>query len=275
MDQGTVIAGKNPAGVNENVFWPRFGNTTYLNYGSDGFQIRNNNNLLTMSMSNAGNVGIGTPTPNFPLTLSNTLGDKIALNTNPTTGLCYGLGVQNSLFQIHTDQVGSDIAFGYGSSAIMVETMRIKGNGRVGIGTKTPSVALDVTGAIAASTTITAGGKSVPTTDENNLKIIRGTVRKDGTVWAGNGYSVVKVAGTGLYQITFTTPFASSPSVTTSITGRFGVKAEVYNAGRTDFPLIMTDALYPGMGGFTVGIVDATSTNSYDFGFSFIAIGPR
>jgi hypothetical protein len=152
----------------------------------------------------------------------------------------------------------------------------------VGIGKATPSVALDVTGAvnastsIAAGTTITAGGKSVPTSDEDNLKIVRGTVRADGTVWFGSGFTVTKVAGqTGLYQITFTTPFSSSPSVTTSITGRYGIKAEVYNVGRINYPNNATDALYPSNTGFTVGVLDSSSNNAYNFGFQFIAIGPR
>jgi hypothetical protein len=170
----------------------------------------------------------------------------------------------------------------------------------VGIGKADPGVALDVTGAvkssatvtagtavaagtsitagttIAAGTTITAGGKSVPTSDEDNLKIVRGTVRADGTVWFGSGFTVTKVAGqTGLYQITFTTPFSSSPSVTTSITGRYGIKAEVYNVGRTNYPNNATDALYPSGTGFTVGVLDVNSNNAYNFGFQFIAIGPR
>jgi hypothetical protein len=170
----------------------------------------------------------------------------------------------------------------------------------VGIGKAAPSVALDVTGAvnasttitagtavaagtsitagttIAAGTTITAGGKSVPTSDEDNLKIVRGTVKGDGTPWFGSGFTVVKVAGqTGLYQITFTTPFSSSPSVTTSITGRYGIKAEVYNVDRTSYPANATDGLYPSNKGFTVGVLDVSSNNAYNFGFSFIAIGPR
>jgi hypothetical protein len=170
----------------------------------------------------------------------------------------------------------------------------------VGIGKAAPSVALDVTGAvnasttitagttvaagtsitagttIAAGTTITAGGKSVPTSDENNLKIIRGTVKADGNVVYGSGFTVTKVAGqTGLYRITFTTPFSSSPTVTTSITGRYGIKAEVYNGGRTSYPNNATDALYPDKDGFTVGVLDVSSNNAYNFGFQFIAIGPR
>jgi Chaperone of endosialidase len=90
----------------------------------------------------AGNVGIGTTTPGFPLNLASVLGDKIALYGN--SGSHYGLGVQPGLLQIYTDGSGSDVAFGYGQSSPMTETMRIKGNGYVGIGTSTPAAPLDV-----------------------------------------------------------------------------------------------------------------------------------
>lgn len=78
-----------------------------------------------------GNVGIGQTTPGYPLNFASNLGDKIALYGN--TGATYGLGVQNSLLQIHTDVAGSDVAFGYGTSAAMTETMRIKSTGEVNI----------------------------------------------------------------------------------------------------------------------------------------------
>ncbi len=81
----------------------------------------------------AGNVGVGTSTPTFPLSFANVLGDKISLWGQ--VGNTFGFGIQNSLLQVHTDGSGSDIAFGYGSSAAMTETMRVKGNGQVGIGT--------------------------------------------------------------------------------------------------------------------------------------------
>jgi hypothetical protein len=91
---------------------------------------------------NSGNVGIGTTSPGFPLNLSNAMGDKIALWGN--SGNSYGFGIQNNLMQIHSDTSVGDIAFGYGSSAAMTETMRIKGNGNVGIGTKTPGTKLQI-----------------------------------------------------------------------------------------------------------------------------------
>jgi trimeric autotransporter adhesin len=82
------------------------------------------------------NVGIGQTNPGFPLNFGSTTGDKISFFGN--SGMHYGIGVQDYLLQIHTDLTQSDIAFGYGSSASFTETMRVKGNGRVGIGTNDP-----------------------------------------------------------------------------------------------------------------------------------------
>ena len=73
-------------------------------------------------------VGIGTASPGFPLNFPNTLGDKISLWGN--TGNHYGFGIQAGTLQIHTAGATDAIRFGYGSSASMVETMRIEGNGR-------------------------------------------------------------------------------------------------------------------------------------------------
>jgi hypothetical protein len=80
-----------------------------------------------MVISQAGNVGIGTISPGFPLNFAPTLGDKISLWGN--SGSHYGLGVQSGLLQVHSDGSGSDIAFGYGSSAAFTENLRIKGTG--------------------------------------------------------------------------------------------------------------------------------------------------
>jgi endosialidase-like protein len=98
----------------------------------------------SLYIDSQGNVGIGTTKPNYPLNFSNTLGDKISLWGTDTY---YGFGVQNSLLQIHSDVVGSDIAFGYGKSGSLTETMRIKGNGNVGIGESKPNYPLNFSSA--------------------------------------------------------------------------------------------------------------------------------
>ena len=84
----------------------------------------------------AGNVGIGTATPAYPLNFANTLGDKISLFG--TAADHYGFGIQTNQLQIHTNNSLADVIFGYGNSAALTETMRIQGDGRVGIGTQAP-----------------------------------------------------------------------------------------------------------------------------------------
>ena len=95
--------------------------------------------LMANSLS-AENVGIRTSTPGFPLGFSDDLGDKISLGRQ--SGVSLGFGIQAQLLQIYSNGPGSDIAFGTGSSSNFKESMRIKGNGNVGIGTSTPGFPL-------------------------------------------------------------------------------------------------------------------------------------
>jgi hypothetical protein len=80
-----------------------------------------------------GNIGIGIPSPAFPLNFSTALGDKISLWGNAAGGNHYGVGVQSGLLQIHGDEAISNIAFGYGRSNSFTERMRIVNSGADGV----------------------------------------------------------------------------------------------------------------------------------------------
>lgn len=93
-----------------------------------GFTFSDNGNQTRMVIDNAGNIGIGTTAPQFPLSFNGNLGDKISL-WNDGTPTHYGFGIQSGLFQVFSKTSGDDIAFGYGSSTSFTERFRMKGNG--------------------------------------------------------------------------------------------------------------------------------------------------
>lgn len=68
MKNRQIIKAVNSAGVEENFLWGRENdNRTYLNYGAQGFNIRNNTNTSTMFMEDDGRIGIGTVEPDYTL----------------------------------------------------------------------------------------------------------------------------------------------------------------------------------------------------------------
>ena len=139
--------------------------TSFVGDGSGltGILSRSGGNTLSGNqIVTSGNVGIGSLAPGFPLNFANALGDKIALFGNVAGQPSFGFGIQASLLQIHTSDVGSDVAFGYGTSAAMTETMRIKGNGNVGIGTSTPGNKLSVVGGADFLNSILVSGNADP-----------------------------------------------------------------------------------------------------------------
>ncbi len=64
LDNSAGMYAKNSGGSYENFMIPRWSdNVMYMNYGTAGFNIRNNASTSTMFMTNGGNVGIGTTSP--------------------------------------------------------------------------------------------------------------------------------------------------------------------------------------------------------------------
>jgi len=113
--------------------------------------------LVAGSIFDNGNVGIGTTSPNFQLSLGAGLSHtKIALYETGATNH-YGMGIVAGQFSFHLNGSGARYAF-YDSDDLTNELLTIKGSGNVGIGTTSPSEKLTVVGTIES----TSGGIKFP-----------------------------------------------------------------------------------------------------------------
>jgi hypothetical protein len=130
-----------------------------------------------------GNVGIGTTSPNAPISLGVGLADqKILLFDSGIATSNYGLGVQSGQFRL---QAANIARFSFLDSTSGAENLTISNaTGNVGIGIAVPSSKLHVDGDITVSsattaTTATAGAQTLPANPEGFLVVsINGTSRK-------------------------------------------------------------------------------------------------
>lgn len=84
-----------------------------------------------------GNIGLGTPTPNFPISFGTTLGNtKIALWEGSGGTTAYGFGVQSGQLRLHVDTPSARFSFLNGTAGSEVAT--ITGTGSIGVGIANP-----------------------------------------------------------------------------------------------------------------------------------------
>ncbi|MCC6349437.1 MAG: hypothetical protein IT347_07590 [Candidatus Eisenbacteria bacterium] len=168
-----------------------------------------------------GNVGVGTAAP-AALIHARSTGPAMILQDDASEANQTGfVGFSNSLSAQtgwmgfgNTGSPNLSIFNSRSNGAVLVytlgtERLRISPIGNVGIGTSTPAARLDVRGSIKVGS---AGEYFVPGA-EIDLKIVRGVVSSSGFRLFGLGFASTRT-GTGVYSITFDTPFVDQPSIT-------------------------------------------------------------
>ncbi len=134
-------------------------------------------NTINGDIKLMGRVGIGTTTPNAPLTFPPSLGKKITLYPGGTGDV--GMAVQGNLLQIYSDNPNADIAFGYDQAGIMTERFRVRSTGalRLNGNAGAPGQVLQSNGDGAASNWVSSTNTLYNNTVEitNNLYIDIGT----------------------------------------------------------------------------------------------------
>ncbi len=166
-------------------------------------------------VDNAGHVGIGTSTPAFPIHVASTFAVLGLQDTGPNNTQAGYISYRNG--------TGTETGWiGYGSAGdtdLSIVNARTGGDivlnpisGNVGVGTASPTAKLEVRGEIRYGTT----GQFRPAAGEEPLRIIRGKFSSTGVILLGQGFTVANPS-TGVYDVTFSTPFTGTPVVTTSL----------------------------------------------------------
>ena len=147
----------------------------------------------------------------------------------------------------------------------LISRLHLDACGNVGIGTNNPTELLDVRGNIKLG----SNGNQFAASGDENLRIIRGSVHRDGFIMSGSGFTVTTNAR--LFIINFNQPFSSTPTVIVSINLAVPTNSLPYSAiySETAYVQSVTNNQVT----ITEYYVD-TGTRR-DYGIDFIAIGPK
>jgi len=241
---------------------------------------------------NGGNVGIGTSTPGKKLTVAGDMeigtgaGDyhHLRIGGGNNSGFLWGSypyigdGIHMG-YNFYADASGtphiiapdgqtSRVSMGYGYVALAtggtnqapINRLTVTTGGNVGVGTDAPAVKLDVMGDIYLGATARYSALGA----EENLKMVRGHVESNGSP-SGCCYTVSHPS-TGVYDITYSTPFSATPSVFVQCASGTVVGASIAGFGPGSTPTAYSVRIL---------IANSGTLNWADDRFDFIAIGPR
>ena len=110
--------------------------------GNGAFNARKN----AFTILRNGNIGIGTVNPNAPLQFGNTSSNRklVFWESSNNDHEFYGFGINGSTLRYQTASAGGDHAFYSALDPVTSrEIMRLKGDGKVGIGTSSPNATLE------------------------------------------------------------------------------------------------------------------------------------
>jgi hypothetical protein len=169
-------------------------------------------------VDNAGNVGVGTTAPIYPIHVASTL-PALALQDTDSAGTAGGQQVGFLSFRDNTNVERGWFGYGgVGDPDISIVNARTSGDiilnpfsGNVGIGTTGPLSRLDVRGDIRLG----SSGQYFAVKSPSNDRTVRGQVNFNGTIDAARSTSgfTVTHSGVGTYVINFSPAFASPPTV--------------------------------------------------------------
>jgi len=179
----------------------------FNDYGNDNLTFKTNSNTR-MSIEQAGNVGIGTTSPDEKLDVRGNLqlyGDAPTVtvkrdnNADASTFQFQGsAGTVGAYVKFLGDEssgggTNNDLALGTGAS--VAERIRIRGDGKVGIGTTSPTALLSVAGVVSSSHGATLGNLTL-NEDGTSLQLSGTLSSSKGATFLGNIIAEdIKVSG--------------------------------------------------------------------------------
>jgi hypothetical protein len=108
--------------------------------------------IETLRIKHSGNVGIGTSTPGYKLTVGEgTVGTKLSFHNTVPYGIGYVATGETGVFA-NNDYASAKVHLGMQDATTFYPKLTVQKDGKVGIGTTTPSKALSISGDLHVTT---------------------------------------------------------------------------------------------------------------------------